>query len=159
MILSTGPKSDQTYIVVLAAEPIEDPAPDADGDGIDDAHDNCPTRANHDQADSDGDHLGDVCDRCPGTQSTGPITRDGCSIEQLCPCDGPMDGHSWDNVSGYLHCVARVTRLLRKQGQLSRPESVEILRRSIRSGCGKKIIARAEPKDDPRRALAWLGYS
>lgn len=35
--------------------------PDTDGDGIDDADDNCPTVYNPDQADVNGDGFGDVC--------------------------------------------------------------------------------------------------
>jgi Thrombospondin type 3 repeat len=38
---------------------------DEDGDGIDDACDNCPHIPNVDQADSDGDGVGDVCDPQP----------------------------------------------------------------------------------------------
>jgi hypothetical protein len=37
-------------------------APDADGDGVPDASDNCPNDANADQADADSDGLGDACD-------------------------------------------------------------------------------------------------
>ncbi len=37
---------------------------DADGDGVDDAADNCPTLRNEDQTDGDGDGRGDACDNC-----------------------------------------------------------------------------------------------
>ena len=38
---------------------------DADGDGIDDATDNCPNTANPDQADNDNDGIGNACDATP----------------------------------------------------------------------------------------------
>jgi hypothetical protein len=38
---------------------------DADGDGFDDALDNCPSVANTNQLDADGDGIGDVCDDFP----------------------------------------------------------------------------------------------
>lgn len=41
--------------------------PDADGDGVCDAVDNCPADANADQSDVDGDLQGDVCDPVDGT--------------------------------------------------------------------------------------------
>lgn len=39
--------------------------PDFDGDGVDDATDNCLTVSNEDQTDSDEDGAGDACDDCP----------------------------------------------------------------------------------------------
>jgi len=44
-------------------DPEEDP--DTDGDGWDDANDNCPTVANPEQVDTDDDGKGDLCDVCP----------------------------------------------------------------------------------------------
>ena len=51
-------RSDQRYIDVRLQVAFDD----GDGDGVGDAADNCPTRANPGQADDDGDGRGDVCD-------------------------------------------------------------------------------------------------
>lgn len=73
------------------------PQPDADGDGIPDAVDNCPATANVDQADLDGDNIGDICDddrdgdtilngvdNCPDTANTDQNDADGDGIGDLC---------------------------------------------------------------------------
>ena len=41
------------------------PPGDRDDDGVPDATDNCPERANNSQADGDDDGVGDACDNCP----------------------------------------------------------------------------------------------
>ena len=51
----------------LQRDRAEGPAadPDADGDGVPDATDNCPDKANSDQADGDKDGVGNACDTLP----------------------------------------------------------------------------------------------
>jgi hypothetical protein len=48
--------------VDMGADELFVPAPDADGDGIPDADDNCPHVSNPGQLDTDGDGLGNACD-------------------------------------------------------------------------------------------------
>ena len=141
MVLSSGRTQASSYVLVISASPVNDAAPDADGDGVPDAQDNCPAAANADQRDGDGDGLGDACDQCPGTPAGSLVTRDGCSIDQLCPCDAPLSGGQWEGATQYLRCVAQATRTLRREGQLSRQESLGILRRAARSGCGRTVVA------------------
>jgi len=43
---------------------------DADGDGVEDVKDNCPTLANTNQLDLDLDTVGDACDNCPDLPNT-----------------------------------------------------------------------------------------
>jgi polyhydroxybutyrate depolymerase len=47
------------------------PLPDADGDGIGDADDNCPAVANADQADANADCVGDACECAANTDCDG----------------------------------------------------------------------------------------
>jgi M6 family metalloprotease-like protein len=49
--------NEQLYVTITQ--------PDADGDGIANISDNCPSFANPNQLDTDGDGIGDACDACP----------------------------------------------------------------------------------------------
>jgi len=141
IILTSARTADHTYVLVLSASPVEDQPADVDGDGVPDTRDNCPTIANADQLDTDGDGIGDACDQCPDTAAGSLVTAQGCSVDQLCPCDAPRTGGQWSSQRDYLRCVARATRTLRNQGQLSRAESLRILRRAAQSGCGSTVVA------------------
>jgi len=61
-----------------------EPAPDTDADGIDDATDNCHTVANLTQLDIDGDGLGDACDICPADFNPNQADADGDGVGDAC---------------------------------------------------------------------------
>lgn len=58
--------------------------PDADGDGVPDSVDNCPSTPNANQADADGDGVGDVCDNCPATANSNQLDTDGDGRGDVC---------------------------------------------------------------------------
>jgi len=140
IVLTSARTGAAPYVVVLTAVPDDAELPDADADGVEDEHDICPTLANADQHDEDGDRVGDACDQCAGSDET-LVNAHGCSVAQLCPCDAPTPTTSWADQAEYLRCVARATRVLRREGQISRGESLGILRRALRSGCGRTVVA------------------
>lgn len=126
---------------------------DTDGDGILDSQDNCPQVANPDQADFDDDGMGDVCDDdidndavvnmddiCPWT-SSGEIVdpASGCSITQLCPCEGPMDqGASWKNHGKYVSCVTHAAYDFIGLGLIDEVTKNIYVSAAAQSSCGKK---------------------
>ena len=57
---------------------------DADGDGVPDSTDNCPTTPNAAQTDTDGDGKGDACDNCPATPNAAQTDTDGDGKGDAC---------------------------------------------------------------------------
>jgi hypothetical protein len=57
---------------------------DADGDGISDLTDKCPTTANADNSDGDGDGVGDICDNCPVNPNPGQADSDSDGAGDAC---------------------------------------------------------------------------
>ena len=126
---------------------------DLDGDGVANSVDNCPYDANGSQADYDGDGLGDVCDpdddadgvvdasdACAGTlygQLVDP--GNGCSIEQLCPCEGPRGSSAtWRNHGKYVSCVAHAAESFLDLGLISEGLKDAIVSDAAQSECGKR---------------------
>jgi hypothetical protein len=89
-------------------------APDADGDGVPDANDNCPGAANASQANNDNDAQGDACDpdddndgrndvqdNCPLAANPGQEDRDGDGRGAACdPDDAATPGGGSSNPPG-----------------------------------------------------------
>ncbi|HYV19767.1 MAG TPA: MopE-related protein [Verrucomicrobiae bacterium] len=65
---------------------------DADGDGTEEATDNCPGYNNPLQADFDGDAHGDVCDNCPAVANTSQTDTDNDTLGNACDPDDDNDG-------------------------------------------------------------------
>lgn len=103
----TGFDNDSGFGLVQAKNALDSlgPAgPDADGDGVEDANDNCPYTPNPDQADSDNDGIGDACqdsdgdgvvdaeDNCPTTFNPNQADLDDNGIGDVCEVSNdPLD--------------------------------------------------------------------
>jgi hypothetical protein len=97
----------------LADTSIDGPPDDVDGDGVLNAADNCPTKANPTQVNEDGDPLGDACDPCPPYPDNTDGDTDGVGDlcdpnpttggDQMALFEGFADGipASWVNVGGW----------------------------------------------------------
>ncbi len=70
---------------------------DADGDGVGDSCDNCPSVANADQADGDGDGIGDACDVCANDPLNDADGDGVCAAMDACPTQAPQLGLDADH--------------------------------------------------------------
>jgi selenophosphate synthase len=75
----------------------------------------------------------DYLDHCADTPPGSLINAQGCTIEQLCPCDGP-----WKNHGAYVHCLKQVLDDFVQEGLLDRKQSHWLLKAGTQSDCGKR---------------------
>jgi len=141
-----GNRSGSAYVFNLMLH-------DGDGDGILDDDDNCPSIANPYQHDFDFDGLGDACD--PDIDGDGVANEEdicaetplgeivdpsiGCTIDQLCPCEGPQGTtESWKNHGKYVSSVAKASESFVEMGLITEVEKDAIVSSAAKSDCGDK---------------------
>ena len=83
--------------------------------------------------DSDGDGVVNYLDHCQDTPRGAIVNANGCSIEQLCPCDGP-----WRNHAEYIMCVRETAREFSGTGLITDGERRRVLLRAAKSHCGRR---------------------
>jgi hypothetical protein len=87
--------------------------------------------------DQDLDGVPDSADLCPDTPPNTVVNAQGCSIDQLVPCAGPVTGGSWKNHGAYVSAIAHVANDFAAQGLISQTDKGAIVSQAARSDCGK----------------------
>lgn len=89
--------------------------------------------------DSDRDGVpDDPTDQCPGTADGAVIDAQGCSIDQLVPCDGPTSGGYWKNHAQYVSAVDETAGVFLENDLITIDQKRAIVKAAVRSSCGKK---------------------
>lgn len=88
--------------------------------------------------DQDFDGVPDALDLCPNTASCTVVNSNGCSLDQLVPCAGPVTGGTWKNHGAYVSAVARAANEFLAEGVISESEKDAIVSEAARSDCGSK---------------------
>jgi hypothetical protein len=89
-------------------------------------------------ADDDADGVADAGDLCPATVPGDVVQpEEGCSLEQLCPCEGPM-GQSlpWSSPGQFVRCVSHHANEFYGLGLISNREMGALMEEAARSECG-----------------------
>ena len=123
---------------------------DVDDDDWENDYDNCPDVANRNQSDFDYDNIGDACDTdvdgdsaanaadaCELTPVGELVGSIGCSIEQLCPCDGPRQStEPWKNHGKYVSCMTKAAQSFAADGVISDNGKSDLVNAAAQSICG-----------------------
>jgi len=87
--------------------------------------------------DPDRDGVDDPFDLCPDTAAGELPDLDGCSVAQLCPCEGSTE-KAWRNHGQYLVCVIRAATRVGNQHDLPKRQLKNLVPASASTACGKR---------------------
>ncbi len=90
------------------------------------------------ETDADGDGVADSLDQCPDTLPGAIVDADGCSIDQIVPCEGPTTGGRWKNHGKYVSSTAHAVEAFLEQGLISADQAEAIISQAAQSDCGSK---------------------
>jgi hypothetical protein len=82
--------------------------------------------------DSDHDGIPDYKDQCPNTPPGEAVNEHGCSIEQLCPCEG-----GWKNHGEYVNCIKATTERFVAAKLITETDRRTIMQQAETSHCGQ----------------------
>ena len=88
--------------------------------------------------DMDGDGVPDALDTCPNTPLCTIVDSQGCSLDQLAPCEGPASGGAWKNHGQYLAAVAQAAEKFLAEGLISSADKDAMIAAAAQSPCGSK---------------------
>jgi hypothetical protein len=88
--------------------------------------------------DQDFDGVPDAVDLCPGTPPCTIVSTNGCSIDELVPCAGPVTGGKWANHGAYLSAVTNALNDFQAQGLISGYEKAAFEAQAAASDCGER---------------------
>ena len=83
--------------------------------------------------DSDYDGVPDDHDGCLGTVVGEVVNANGCSLAQLCPCDGP-----WRTHGEYVNCVIQHSWEFFRAGLITADRRREAIHDAVQSNCGRR---------------------
>jgi hypothetical protein len=90
-------------------------------------------------ADDDGDGVDDAVDECIDTPPGDMVDAAGCSV---CDCDGTAAGAAWASHAAYLRCVVHEAKARHAAGRLARRAYRAQLRHARASTCGNDALTR-----------------
>lgn len=89
--------------------------------------------------DADGDGVADAADQCGDTEPGDVVDVEGCSV---CPCDQTVAGDAWASHDDYVACVSAEARARRAAKTLKRRAMRLMIRRARKATCGDEDLAR-----------------
>lgn len=88
--------------------------------------------------DTDNDGILNKDDFCPDTESGLIIDLNGCSINQLCPCDGPGgSAELWRSKGSFVACTVDAVKKFADLGLITKEEKQVTITDAAQLSCGK----------------------